>query len=42
MIVEQFFIVTFYILISFNELGVKRNMKTSFQKATLERVQLYL
>ena len=29
------FIIAFYILIDFSELGVKRNVKTSFQKATL-------
>ena len=35
MVVEHCLIIAFNILIGFSELGVKRNVKTSFQKATL-------
>lgn len=33
MVVEHSFIIAFYILIGFSEVGVKSNVKTSFQKS---------
>ena len=40
MSVEHCFIIAFNILIGFSELGVKGNVETSFQKATLARAKL--
>ena len=40
MYVEHYFIIAFYILIGFSELGVKRKVKNSFQTAALASAAL--